>query len=105
MKVVVQNGANHCLSRRDAEAVVSLLPSAWSSCVSQVLLASGSTLSTSFHSKERVLCLYCPSSPVAARDKRLAVSLLLRALATAARAELPEELELECQAAVGSQVA
>ena len=100
MKVVIQNGANHCLSRKDAESVVSLLPRSWSSNVSQVLLAAGSSLSTSFHPKERVICLYCPSSPAAARDKRRAVSLLLEAIAATAGAELPEELETKCQEVV-----
>lgn len=100
MKVVIQNGANHCLSRKDAESVVSRLPHAWSSCVSQVLLAAGSLPSTSFHPKERVVCLYCPASPAAGRDKRLAVSLLLQALAGAAGAELPDELVAECQGAI-----
>jgi hypothetical protein len=31
MKVTIQNGANHGLSRREAEAVVGLLPSSLSS--------------------------------------------------------------------------
>lgn len=105
MKVVVQNGANHCLSRRDAESVARCLPRAWDSRIGQILLAAGNSLSTSFHPKERVVCLYCPQSPEAARDKREAVSQLLRALASAAGAELTDRLELECQEAVNGKAA
>jgi len=96
MKVVVQNGANHCLSRRDAEAVVRRLPAAWSSNVRQVLLAAGNTLSTSFHPKEGVLCLYCPAAPTTARDKNQAVLQLLRGAAGAAGVEVPDGLMQEC---------
>jgi hypothetical protein len=105
VKVVVQNGANHCLSRKDAELVASLLPRSWSSSVQQVLLAGGDSLSTSFHPKERVLCLYCPSGPAQARNKGLAVYRLLHALAAAAGAEVSESLERDCMAAVGGRSA
>ena len=102
MKVVVQNGANHCLSRKDAEFVVSRLPSSWSSSVQQILLAAGDSISTSFHPKERVLCLYCPSGPAEARNKGAAVYQLLHALA-AAGSEVSESLEQDCMAAVGGR--
>ena len=105
MKVVIQNGANNWLSRKDAESVIRRLPSSWSSSISQVLLAAGPSLSTSFHPKERVVCLYCPSAPRVAQDKRVAVSALLRALAGAACAELPDGLEHECQEAVDGPAA
>lgn len=102
MKVVVQNGAKHCLSRKDAESMVRLFPSSWSSIVTQVMLAAGDSLTTSFHRKERVICLYSPPSPPAERDKAKAASVLVRSIATAVGAEVSPELELACVKAVGA---
>ncbi len=99
MKVVVQNGANHCLRRKDAEAIVRLLPDAWRQRIRQLVLFQGERLGTSFHPKESVLYLY---SPQGFTDKRAAGSILIRAVADICRAEPPEGLEESVFAAVSS---
>ncbi len=100
MKVVVQNGAKHCLSRKDAEAILACVPESWSSHVAQVLLAYGDRLTTSIHAKERIVVLHCPWEPASARDKGKVASLLVEALAEAAGAELSEDVERACRDAV-----
>ena len=77
------------------------LPSSWSTRVGQVLLAAGPSMSTSYHRKERVVCLYCPSGSGEGRNKRLAATLFVHAIAAAAGEEVSDELELECIEAVG----
>lgn len=99
MKVVVQNGANHCLRRKDAEAVVRLLPDAWRRSIRQLVLFQGDRLGTSFYPKESVLYL---CSPPGFTDKRAAGSVLIRAVADICRAEPPEGLEESVIAAVSN---
>lgn len=96
MKVVVQNGSNHCLSRAELESMTRLFPESWDSAVNQLLLAQGKDLATSFHRKERVLCLYCPPSPSDSRDKARAVMCLLQGFASITGRDLPDGLEARC---------
>jgi hypothetical protein len=83
MKVLVQNGANHCLSRREVEAMLPFFPTTWASAVDTILLSHGSssTLVAKYYPKARELSLECPEEPQGARDKTRAVTELLVALA------------------------
>lgn len=103
MKIVIQNGAYHHLSRKEAESVVSGLPAAWNSAVHKIVLARGNSLSTSFHPKERVLYLYSPSRQEAGMDKQQTLSTLLHGLARAVGDELPDALERDCLEALLSE--
>ena len=102
VKVVIQNGADHCLARREAEAVIRHLPPSWGTAVGTVLLARGDNLRTSIHLKEKTVCLYSLRGPLSPEDKRVAVSLLLQALAEASGCELPRDLELRCHMAIAN---
>jgi len=59
MKVVVQNGAPHTLSRRQVEAMAALMPAAWREHVDQIAICSGPQLTVAFHSKVRAFSLIC----------------------------------------------
>ena len=100
MKVVIQNGADHGLARREAETVVRHLPTSWGTAVGTLLLARGDSLRTSIHLKEKTVCLYSPQGPLSPEDKHVAISLLLQALAEASGRELPDDLELRCHMAI-----
>jgi hypothetical protein len=60
MKVTVQNGAAHGLSRRDVEAVIPLLPASWSNRVDQLVLYQGESaaVKASFYPKKKLLGLF-----------------------------------------------
>ena len=100
MKVVVQNGSRHSLSRRDAEAVLACLPRSWGAQVDKVVLAHGERLEARFHRKEQVLALHCPWEPSSQRDKATVVAVLVQALADASGMGLPEGLVARCPEAV-----
>ena len=94
MKVVVQNGAAHGLSRRDVEAIVPLLPAAWSQHVKQVVLYQGqaSVIETSFYPKAHVLGLFWPVPMEAASKAEGLRELLLAFSVSAERGELPARM-------------
>jgi hypothetical protein len=94
MKVTVQNGAAHGLSRRDVEAMIPLFPMSWSSCVQQIVLYQGDTpaLKSAFYPKKKLLGFFWPV-PVEAASKSEGVQELLVALSVVAeRGELPDRL-------------
>jgi len=100
MKVVVQNGATHGLSRREIESIVPLLPVSWSRCVKRIVLCQGQTANVeiSFHPKEHVLGLYWPV-PVDAASKVEGLRELLLALSLAAeRGEVPARISAAVRA-------
>ena len=94
MNVVVQNGAEHCLSRAEVEAMVPSFPHSWNRFVGTILLAGGGTeLVASFHEKEKVLSVQSPPRTSAASDKVAAVGELLIALAAISElGQLPKRL-------------
>ncbi len=94
MKVTIQNGAAHGLSRRDIEAVVPELPASWAKHVKQIALcqARGSELTTSYYPKEQILGLFWPL-PEGAISKAEGLRELLLALSVVdERGQLPERL-------------
>ena len=94
MKVVVQNGAAHGLTRREVEAVIPLFPSGWSKSVEQITLYQGQSESVSavFYPKKRALGLFWPAD-VASVSKAEGLRELLVSLSVASeRGELPTRL-------------
>jgi len=79
MKVIVQNGAQHALSRRIVEAMLEHIP--WQRGVENISLCSGEFLAASFHKKERSLSLIWPFREPHP-EKAVAIELLVAALAT-----------------------
>jgi hypothetical protein len=79
MKVVVQNGSNHGLSRSTVERMLTFFPSEWDKNVAQILLCGGNKLEVSFHEKDRILSLAWPRDsprPTAADAIRMLVAAL-----------------------------
>ena len=96
MKVVVQNGCEHVLSRKDVEAVLSKLPVRLSRVVNTIALCQGdiSGLEFSFHKKEKTLELFSLRSlePI---EKGKAIELLVAGLLCVDdRGEWPERLSV-----------
>lgn len=94
MKVTIQNGAAHGLSRRDIEAIVPELPPSWAKHVKQIVLyqAKGSELTASYYPKEQIVGLFWPL-PEGAISKAEGLRALLLALSVVdERGELPERL-------------
>jgi hypothetical protein len=94
MKVTVQNGAAHGLSRRDVETIIPLFPEAWSNLVQQIVLyqAKGPNVSAAFYPKAHTLGFFWPAD-VESISKARGLEELLVALSVAAeRGELPGNL-------------
>ena len=108
MKVTVQNGAAHGLSRGEVEAMVRVFPAAWSHLVKSIVLYQGGEveIDVSFHPKEKVVGLYWPSSSVVPSSKAKAIEKLLVALAVVAeRGELPARMSTSLRGRILEQVA
>ena len=102
MKVVIQNGANHCLARREVEAMLAHFPAAWSRHVESIALyqGEGPSFYAQFFAKERTLGLHSPAPEYTPTRKSAAVEELLLALAVIAeRGELPQRLNPSLRAA------
>jgi hypothetical protein len=93
MKVTVQNGVTHGLSRREVEAIVQVFPAAWFRLVKSIVLYQGEgNIDVTFHLKEQIVGLYWPSLSVGL-SKTEAIDALLVALAVVAeRGELPARI-------------
>jgi hypothetical protein len=92
MKVTVQNGSRHGLSRREIEAMISAFPESWLRAVKQIVLYEGAELTTAFYPKAQTLGLFWPMPPAAA-TKLDGIRELLVALATIAdKGTLPEKI-------------
>jgi hypothetical protein len=95
MRVTVQNGAKHGLTRKDAEAVVRLLPASLRQVAKSLVLCQGTTLllNVAFHPKEKVVALYWPANSIDTPTKESAVEELLVALSIVAEAgTLPQQV-------------
>jgi hypothetical protein len=62
MKIVHQGGARHCLTRKDAEAIVGVIPEAWSRVVKSVILyqGAGAAVYARYYPQIRSLGLFWP---------------------------------------------
>ena len=98
MKVTVQNGAAHGLSRRDVESIVPLLPPVWSKSVAQITLYQGSipAAEVKFYPKEKILGLFWPT-PSDSISKSQGLNELLLALSVISEhGHLPTRLLHQC---------
>lgn len=94
MRVTVQNGARHGLSRLEVEAIVPLFPASWSKRVDQIVLYQSvfDDLTVSYHPQQRVMGLHGPR-PKEASTKEEGVQELLVAMSVVAElGELPQRL-------------
>lgn len=95
MKVTVQNGANHGLSRAEVEAMSQHLPGSWSRSVDAIVLYQHQQpdFLCRYYEKERILGLFWPSVEHEQPTKIEAVEEMLVALsAIADRGSLPTRL-------------
>ena len=82
MKVVVQNGASHGLSRREAEALVELLPKHFARAAESLVLyrGQGQAPLVKHYQKASIIGLFWPSEPRSSQLKVEAVRELLVSL-------------------------
>jgi hypothetical protein len=95
MKVVVQNGVAHGLSRKEVEKIIPLFPVAWESAVDSIVLyqSPDEHLFTSYHPKERIIGLYWPRANESTPSKYSAIEELLVAMASISdTGQLPQNL-------------
>ena len=94
MKITIQNGAAHGLSRRDLEAIIPLFPKAWAASIQQIVLyqGQGPGVRAEFYPKKQLLGFFWPAD-VASVSKMDGLEELLVALSVASeRGEIPEHL-------------
>ncbi|MBK7657431.1 MAG: hypothetical protein IPJ18_23010 [Betaproteobacteria bacterium] len=94
MKVTVQNGAKHGLTRADVESINSLLPSSWSKLIKQIALYQGVTgeIQVNYYPQKGLIGLYWPR-PAEMKSKEDGLrELLIGISVVAAVGQLPPKL-------------
>jgi hypothetical protein len=96
IRVTVQNGANHGLSRDEVESMLAIVPSSWGQNVTLVALNGHQepNVRCTYHPKEKVLGLFWPQGVQREPpSKAKAVEQLLLALSVISeRGELPDRI-------------
>jgi hypothetical protein len=96
MRVTVQNGANHGLSRREVESMLQHVPASWGRTVESVVLYEHQDreFQCTYYDKEKILGLFWPSAKHREQPtKAQAVEAMLVALSVIAeRGSLPTRL-------------
>lgn len=94
MKVVVQNGCDHVLSRKDVEAVMLKLPARLNRSVNTVGLSQGDEngIELSFHKKEMSLELFSPRNVESISKGEALALLVVGLLCVDDRGEWPERM-------------
>lgn len=94
MKVTVQNGATHGLSRRDVESIIPLFPRAWLVAVQQIVLyqGKGKDVSALYYPEKRLLGLFWPVDATNVSKAAGLEELLVALSVVADRGELPARL-------------
>lgn len=94
MKVTVQNGAAHGLSRRDVEAIIPLLPNSWATQIEQIILYRGQDpgVSAAFYPKKHMLGLFWPAANLSVSKAEGLEELLVAMSVISERGELPVHL-------------
>jgi hypothetical protein len=108
MKVVIQNGATHSLSRKQAEAIVALFPGSWLKAVDSLTLyqSDGEALHVKHYPKARAVGVFWPSSSHPQPTAAEAIRELLVALAIAVeRGNLPPKVSKAMRARAEQEVA
>ena len=108
MKITVQNGSKHGLSRKDVEAIVGLFPASWSRLANSVVLYAGKepTVHVTYYQKNKTVGLFWPISQPAEISKAVAIEELLLAFSVIAEdGALPARLSASARASLLAQVA
>lgn len=108
MKVIVQNGAHHGLSRHETEQVVQLFPAKWSRVVKSIVLYQGTDkeISVRFYSKSQVVGIFWPSKSAEQPTKSEAVENLLIAVAIIAEhGALPQRMSKSLRSRTLNEIA
>jgi hypothetical protein len=108
VKVTVQNGATHGLSRVDVERVVQLIPVGWSRLVKSIVLYQGTEtgVAVRFYPKEGIIGLFWPAKTAEQPSKSEAVEDLLVALAIVSeQGDLPRRTSASLRARTVSEIA
>jgi len=94
MRVVVQNGCDHVLSRKDVETVIPKLPARLSRAVNTVGLCQGDEngIALSFHKKEMSLELFSPRNVELISKYEALTLLIVGLLCVDDRGEWPERM-------------
>lgn len=95
MKVVIQNGVRHALSRSDVEAMLPTFPPDWERQVTSIVLYQTSEARpfALYHPKEKILGLYWPATSSSPLSKSAAIEELCVAFAAVAEmGHLPPRL-------------
>lgn len=107
MKVTVQNGATHGLSRQEVESMVPLFPPSWSKHVKHIVLyqGDGPEVTASFYPKEQILGLFWPDKAASAPKTEGVRELLVALSVVKERGELPARLSASLRKRHQSEVA
>ena len=94
MKLVVQNGCRHILSRKDVESALLMLPPGWGTRVQKVVLYQGqeSRVYVTFYAKEGALGLFCPEEHAGLNKAAALEELFLAFACIKDRGDLPERI-------------
>lgn len=95
MKVVIQNGCAHALSRKEIESMVGLFPDTWSKNVKTIALYQGKDpgIFANYFRKEQILGLYSPKESKNKEAKIQAVQEMIIALeCIAGSADFPKNM-------------
>ena len=101
MRVIVQNGAQHGLARRNVEAMLPFFPASWSRAVKSIVLCADAApnVHTTFHAKEQSLALFWPSTPTTPTKTEALDALLVALAAVSETGSLPKNLSASSRAA------
>lgn len=82
MKLVIQNGCRHTLTRKEFEPMLALLAPSWSKRVNTIAFYSGvePCLRTQYFEKEKVLGLFWSKELSDTNEKRLAIREIITSL-------------------------
>ena len=106
MKVVVQNGAQHGIPRREAEAIIPLFPDSWRAAVHTLVLGgrTEAEVAVRFYPKEKALWLFWPSSGPRPGKEQAIETLLVALAAISERGGLEERMPVSQAAALASEI-
>ncbi|MDB5967474.1 MAG: hypothetical protein JWQ72_3974 [Polaromonas sp.] len=107
MKVTIQNGAAHGLSRRDVETIVPLFPETWSAVVQQIVLyqAKGPNVNAKFFPKAQLLGFFWPVDVESVSEANGLEELLVALSVAAETGEIPEKLSKSARDRHAAEVA
>lgn len=79
MKLTIQNGCVHALTRKEMESILPLFPARWNKGVDAIVFYQGkkANIYTEYYKKERILGLFWPKTTQPETDKIKAVEELI----------------------------